>query len=162
MDDPRPRRTGCEVREPVALPIVSAHKLPPAVRRTIQTVSRPSVKVPRHDDRAPPQDVPFEVWNPITGSYEPMASLDYGLRRQSELAEKVRMMWVQQDPARSTLTDPPDPADDDDTEWAEFRVSAQTRLVYETRNFDQPGWKKAMNRTGAIETTCNEVGYVPS
>ena len=71
-------------------------------------------------------------------------------------------MWVQQNPARSSLTDVPDPSDDDDTEWAEFRVSAQANRVYETRNLDQTGWKKAMNRTaGTIETICNEVGYVP-
>ena len=145
----------------VALPIVPAHKLPPAERRTTRTVSRPSLKITRHDDRKPPGDVSFEVWNPITVSYEPMASLNHGLRRQSELAEKVRVMWVQQNPARSSLTDVPDPSDDDDTEWAEFRVSAQANRVYETRNFDQTGWKKAMNRTAAIETICNEVGYVP-
>ena len=125
-------------------------------------MSRPSLKITRHDDRKPPLDVAFEVWNPIVGSYEQMASLDHGLKRQSELAEKVRMMWVQQDPARLSLKDVPDPSDDDDTEWAEFRVSAQANRVYETRNFDQPGWKKAMNRTAAIETICNEVGYVLS
>ena len=71
------------------------------------------------------------------------------------------MMWVQQDPARSSIKDAPDPADDDDTEWAEIRVSVWANRVYETRNFDQPAWKKAMSRAAAIETTCNEVGYVP-
>lgn len=122
---------------------------------------RPSLRIMRYDQRPPPADVSLSVWNPITGSFEPMASLDHGLRRQSELADKVRMMWVQQDPARSSLRDAPDPSDDDDTEWAEFRVSAQANQMYETRNLDQPGLKKAMNRTAAIETTCNEVGYVP-
>jgi hypothetical protein len=125
-------------------------------------VSRPSLKITRHDDRKPPLDASFEVWNPITGSYEPMASLDHGLRRQSELAEKVPIMWIQKDPARSSLKDATDPTEDDNAEWAEFRVSAQANRVYETRNFDQPGWKKAMNRTAAIETFCNEVGYVLS
>lgn len=91
-----------------------------------------------------------------------MASLGDGLDRVTALAEQIRFMWVQQDPARSTLTDLPDPADDDATEWAEFRVSFQANTVYETRNFDQPDWKKAMTRNSAIDTTCNEVGYVPS
>ncbi len=119
------------------------------------------MKIIRQDDRAPPANASFEVWNPIISNYEPMASLNHGLRRQTQLGEAVRMMWVQQDPARSSLTDAPDPADGEDTEWAEFRVSTQANRVYETRNFDQPGWKKAMNRTAAIETICNEVGYVP-
>ena len=124
-------------------------------------MSRPSLKIIRHDDRAPPGHVSFEVWNPITVTYEPMASLGDGLDRVTTLAEEVRVMWVQQDPARSTLVDPPDPADGDDTEWAEFRVSFQANTVFETRNFDQPDWKKAMSRSVAIETTCNEIGYVP-
>ena len=124
-------------------------------------MSRPSLRITRHDDRAPPGDFSFEVWNPISSSYESMASLNHGLRRQTQLAETVRMMWVQQDPARSSIKDAPDPADDDDTEWAEIRVSVWANRVYETRNFDQPAWKKAMSRAAAIETTCNEVGYVP-
>jgi len=66
-----------------------------------------------------------------------------------------------QDPVRSSLKDPPDPGDDDTTEWAEPRVNFEANRVYETRNFDQPAWKKAMSGTAAIETTCNEAGYVP-
>ena len=67
-------KTAGDSRGWVALPIVPAHKLPPAERRTTRTVSRPSLKITRHDDRKPPGDVSFEVWNPITVSYEPMAS----------------------------------------------------------------------------------------
>jgi hypothetical protein len=125
-------------------------------------VSRPSMKITRHDDGDPSRHLSFEVWSPATNSYEPMASLGDGLDRVTVLAEQVPVMWVQQDPARSTLRDPPDPADDDDTEWAEFRVSFQANRVYDTHNFDQPFWKKAMSGNGAIETTCNELGYVPS
>ena len=123
-------------------------------------MSRPSLKITRQDGREL-SEFSSEVWNPVTRSYEPMASLGDALDRVTALAERVRVMWVQQDPARSTLTDPPDPADDDGTEWAEFRVSFQANTVYETRNFDQTDWKKAMSRTAAIEITCNEVGYVP-
>jgi hypothetical protein len=125
-------------------------------------VSRPSLKIIRHDNRGTPGDVIFEVWNPITGSYEPQSSLDVGLFRIGDLAEQVRQMWVRHDPALSSLKDAPDATDDDDTEWAEFRVSAQTRLVYETRNFDQREWQKARNRSAAVETICNEVGHAPS
>jgi hypothetical protein len=92
---------------------------------------------------------------------EPTAALGDGLDRVTDIAEQVRVMWVQQDPARSSLNNPPDPADGDVTEWAEFRVNFQANRVYETCNIDQPGSKKAMNRTSAIATTCNEVGYVP-
>jgi hypothetical protein len=135
--------------------------LPSPNRRANPTMSRPSLKIARHDDQESPWLVSFEVWNPIGGSYESMASLGDGLDRVTALAEQVRVMWVQQDPARSSLVDSPDPADNDNTEWAEFRVSFQATTVFETRNFDQPGWKKAMSRSAAIETTCNEIGYVP-
>jgi hypothetical protein len=128
---------------------------------TALTVSRPSLKITRHDDRQPPGDVTFEVWDPIAARYEPMAALDDGLFRLDDLAERVRLMWVQHDPARTSLKDAPDPADDDDREWAELRVSSGANRVYETRNFDQKGWKKAMSRSVAVETICNEVGYVP-
>ncbi len=134
--------------------------LPPAVRGAVLIVSRPTVKIIRQDDRAPPANASFEVWNPTTSNYEPMASLNHGLRRQTKLAEAVRMMWVQQDPAWSSLTDAPESVADDDSEWAEFRVSVWANRVYEIRNFDQQVWKKAMNKTLAIETICNEVGYV--
>jgi hypothetical protein len=33
--------------------------------------------------------------------------------------------------------------------------------VYETRSFDQKGWKKAMSRSAAVETVRNEIGYIP-
>jgi hypothetical protein len=118
------------------------------------------LKITRHDDQEPPA-FSFEVWNPIIAGYEPMASLGHGINRVTALAEQVRVMWVQQDPARSSLREPPDPAGGEDIEWAEVRVSFQANRVYETRNFDQSNWKKAMSRTTAIETTCNEVGYVP-
>jgi hypothetical protein len=46
-----------------------------------------------------------------------------GVDRMTELSEQIRLMWVQHDPAKTSLKDAPDPADDE-TEWAEFRVSA--------------------------------------
>jgi hypothetical protein len=125
-------------------------------------VSRSTLKITRHDDRRPPGDVSFEVWNPISARYEPMDSLDAGLNRVSELGEQVRVMWVQHDPARTSLKDVPDPTEGDNAEWAEFRVSGPAHRVYETRTFDQHRWTRAPSRTAAIETICNEVGYVSS
>ncbi len=101
------------------------------------------------------------MWDAIAARYEPMAALDDGLFRLDDLAERVRLMRVQHDPARTSLKDAPDPANDDDSEWAELRVSSQAKGAYEARNFDQKGWKKAMSRSVAVETICNEVGYVP-
>jgi hypothetical protein len=124
-------------------------------------MSRPSLKITRRDDRQPPENVAFEVWDPITATYDPVVSLKAGLSRISELAEQVRQIWVRHDPGQASLRDAPDAAEDDDTEWAEFRVTAQARLSYETRNFDQRGWMKAMNRKVAVQTICNEIGYVP-
>ena len=47
-------------------------------------------------------------------------------------------------------------------EWAEFRASAQANRVHETRNFDALHWRRAIGgRAGALETTCNEVGFRP-
>jgi hypothetical protein len=124
-------------------------------------VSRPTLKIGRHDEQEPPWNVSLEVWNPIVGSYESMASLDDGLFRLGDLAEQMRVMWMRHEPARTSLKDAPDPVHDGDSEWAELRVSGQANSVYETRNFDQHGWKKATGRTAAIETICNEVGYDP-
>jgi hypothetical protein len=123
-------------------------------------VSRPSLKLTRYDDRQPPGDVGFAVWNPIMASYEPMASLHAGLSRMDELAAQVWVIWVQENPARALLKDAPDPDEGDDSEWAEIRVSSQAKRVYETRTFDQHEWQKAVTRSAAVETICNEVGYV--
>ncbi len=124
-------------------------------------MSRPSLRITRYDDRDPPGDVSFEVWNPIAATYEPEPSLDSGLFRLDEFAEWVRLMWAQHDPARTSLKDAPDPAEDDDSEWAELRVNAQASRVYQTHNFDQLGWATALSRSAAVETICNEIGYVP-
>jgi len=125
-------------------------------------MSRPTLKIARHDARPPPDDIAFEVWNPITVTYEPVRSLDAGLHRMGDIAEQVRVMWVQRDRAVASLKDASDAADDDDSEWAELRVSAQANRVYETRNFDQTEWKKAVSRNAGVATICNEVGYTPS
>jgi hypothetical protein len=124
-------------------------------------MSRPSLRITRHDDQDPPEQIVFEVWNPLAGVYKPMDTLDHGLFRLAELVEQVRVMWVQHDPRRESLKEAPDPVENGDSEWAELRVSAQASGVYETRNFDQPAWEKAASRAAAIQTTCDETGYAP-
>ena len=124
-------------------------------------MGRPSLRIARHDDQDPPEQIVFEVWNPLGGVYEPMHTLDTGLFRLAEFAERVRVMWMQHDPRRESLNEAPDPAGNDDSEWTELRVSAQANRVKEMRNFDQPAWKKAASRADAIRTTCDEIGYIP-
>ena len=126
-----------------------------------QTVSRPSLKVTRHDDRAPPDDIEFEVWNPLAGIYEQVGSIRGGMQRMEELADRIHDMWVRKDPRVAGLHDVPAADPQDDGEWAEFRVSAQANRVYETRRFDKTDWVKAPGKPQAAEITCNEVGYVP-
>ena len=45
----------------------------------------------------------------IAGIYEPKDTLDEKLNRITERAEQVRLMWVQHDPARTSLRDAPRP-----------------------------------------------------
>lgn len=124
-------------------------------------MSRPSLKIIRYQDRMPAERFTFEVWNPITGAYESMGSIAGALSRLIELAEQVRVMWVQQDQARLSLKDVPAAREDDNAEWAELRVSARAKWMYWTRNFDLRAWTQARGRNAAIQTICNEVGYVP-
>jgi hypothetical protein len=133
----------------------------PPKRKTAPTMSRPSLRIIRHDDQDPPEQIVFEVWNPLAGVYEPMDTLDTGLFRLADLVEQVRVMWAQHDPRREALKEAPDPAENGESEWAELRVSAQANRVYAMQNFDQPDWKKAASRADAIRTTCDEIGYIP-
>lgn len=123
-------------------------------------MSRPALRIIRHDADNGSARFDFEVWNPWTAVYESHANLPAALHQVDALLDRVRQAWVNQDPVQSTLRDVPDPELPEDLEWAEFRVSAQANKVHETRNFDVLHWRKAMGgRTGAVETTCNEVGF---
>ena len=87
----------------------------PPNRKTAPTKSRQSLRITRHDDKDPPEQIVFEVWNPLAGVYEPMDTHDTGLFRLAELVELVRVMWVQHDPRRESLNEAPDPAENDDS-----------------------------------------------
>lgn len=126
-------------------------------------MSRPALRIIRHDAADGTARFEFEVWDPWTAAYTPQPGLPDALHAIDDMLDRVRQMWVAQDPAQGTLADVPDPSLPDDLEWAEFRVSAQANKVHETRNFDARHWRKAMGgRAGAVETTCNEVGYIPA
>lgn len=125
-------------------------------------MSRPALRITRHDEADGSAHFAFEVWDPFAAIYTGQQGLDAALARVDALLERVRELWVKGDPAQATLQDVPDPSAPDDVEWAEFRASAQANRVHETRNFDQPNWRKASGgRQAAVETTCNEVGFRP-
>jgi hypothetical protein len=75
----------------------------PPKRKTAPTMSRPSLRITRHDDQDPPEQIIFEIWNPLAGVYEPMDTLNTGLFRLAELVEEVRVLWVPHDPRREAL-----------------------------------------------------------
>lgn len=125
-------------------------------------MSRPALRIIRHDASDGAARFDFEVWNPWTAKYEPRPNLPAAVAHVDNLLDRVRQLWITQDSGQTTLQDVPDPDLPDDLEWAEFRVSAQANRVHETRNFDSLHWRKAMGgRSGALETTCNEVGFRP-
>ncbi len=111
----------------------------------------------------PPQDIGFEVWNPVAGVYEPAESMPEALKRLDALAETVREMWLRQDPAEANLMDAPDAPANNEIEWAEFRVGAQANRTFEMRRFDAPDWVKVRGgKAQAVEAVCQEVGYLPA
>ncbi len=125
-------------------------------------MSRPALRVTRHDAPDGSARFKFEVWDPFEAAYTQVPGLETALLLVDELLERVRTLWLAGDAGQSSLRDVPDPDQPEDIEWAEFRASAQANRVHETRNFDSPHWRKAMGgRAGAVETTCNEVGYRP-
>ncbi len=133
-------------------------------------MSRPALRITRHDPTdANPADAArfvFEVWDPSAAAYVGQPDLETALQQVDALLGRIREGWVDRK-ALTGLADVPDPSLDpslaDDAEWAEFRVSAQANRVHETRNWDVRHWRKVMaGRSGAVETTCNEVGYRPA
>ena len=126
-------------------------------------MSRPALRITRHDAEDGTPSYEFEVWDPFTGAYVPKPALDDAVAEVDALLERVRTLWISGDAGQAVLQDVPDASLPEDLEWAEFRASAQANRVHETRNFDALHWRRAIGgRTGALETTCNEVGYRPN
>lgn len=126
-------------------------------------MSRPALRITRHDAADGTPSYVFEVWDPFTGAYVPKPALEAAVAEVDALLERVRTLWLSGDAGQSALQDVPDAALPEELEWAEFRASAQANKVHETRNFDALHWRRAIGgRAGALETTCNEVGYRPN
>jgi hypothetical protein len=127
-----------------------------------QTLRRPSLKITRHTNQTRSSSFSFEVWSPFTADYQPVESVEAGLRRVDQLAGVICQMWLQRHPMQNALTDTPNADNSDTAEWAEFRINATTYRTYDTRRHDSRGWARATGLTHATEATCARVGYALS
>ncbi len=122
-------------------------------------MNRPAFRITRHASESQPDDFVFEVWNPFTGLYQSVESVDVGLRRVAELTRLISQMRVQRHPKHEALIDVPDAvAAGEGDWWAEFRVSATTFRSYDTRGYDRLGWMPAAGLVEATKATCGKVG----
>jgi hypothetical protein len=122
-------------------------------------VSQPSLRITHVDGNEPPGDYLFEVWNPVSATYESCASFEAGLERVGRLAQDMREMWISKDPALATLSPPPPVTGN--AEFAELRVTAQAQRHYDIRSFDAPDWAHFRGYISqAGERICAEVGFV--
>jgi hypothetical protein len=119
---------------------------------------RPSLKITRRVDEQRAGILTFEVWSPFVASYQPVASIEAGLRRIDQLARLICQMRSSGHQKQDILTDVPDADPSDGGQWAEFRVSATTYRSYDTRRNDRPRWVHAINMLQAAEATCASVG----
>ena len=101
------------------------------------------------------------MWNPFLRAYQPVTSVQDGLRRVGELADLIGRMWAQRHPKRDVLEDVPGAAASNEERWAEFRVNGTTFRSYDTRYNDRTAWVKAAGMIQAATTTCARVGYAP-
>lgn len=124
-----------------------------------QRLSRPSLKISHQTGQQHVGGFIFEVWNPFTGCYQLVDSIQDGLRRIGELSTVICQMWLQRHPKQQELMDAPDGADVEGSEWAEFRINPTTYRSYDTRRHDRPGWIRAVGIKQAVELTCTRVGY---
>ncbi len=122
-------------------------------------MSQPSLRITHFETREPPRDYVFDVWNPMSGAYENVATFEDGMDRVQHLAHAVREMWVSQDSGLAALNGPPDPTSD--AEFAEFRITAQAQRSYDIRSFDSPQWTHFRGYISqAAERISGEVGFV--
>ena len=122
-------------------------------------MSQPSLRITHFEARQPPADYVFEVWNPLETSYETVETFEDGMERVQRLAQAVREMWVSKDAALGSLQSPPAP--EPNTEFAEFRVTAQAQRSYDIRSFDSPEWSHFRGYISqAAERISGEVGFV--
>jgi hypothetical protein len=131
-----------------------------------QRANRASLRITRLRS-VPATCFKFDVWNPFTGSYQPVASIEEGIRRTEQLAALICQMWLHRHPKRNLLIDTPDHwvngVDDgpDPNVWAELWINATSQRSYDTRRFDRLIWVRAAGMSEATSTTCATVGCAP-
>ncbi len=122
-------------------------------------MSQPSLRITRFEQRRPPADYVFEVWNPMAAAYEIQPSFEAGMDHVQRLAHDVHELWVSKDPALLALPSPPVPVDG--AEFAEFRITAQAQRSYDIRSFNSPEWSHFRGYISqAAERISGEVGFV--
>lgn len=120
--------------------------------------SRPSLKITRRADEQWASGLTFEVWSPFVASYQPVASVEAGLRRIEQLARLICQMRLRDHHKQDQLADVPDADQSNSSQWAELRVSATTHHSYDTRRGNRPHWVRAIGVLQAVEATCTSVG----
>jgi hypothetical protein len=120
--------------------------------------SRPSLKITRRVDEQWASSLTFEVWSPFVASYQPVASIEAGLRRIDQLARLICQMRLRDHHKQDQLADVPDADQSNSGQWAELRISATTHQNYDTRRGDRPHWVRAIGVVQAVEATCTSVG----
>jgi hypothetical protein len=124
-----------------------------------QRLSRPSLKITRKIDRSQAGAFNVEIWNPFTGFYQPVDSVQEGMRRVTVLAGLIAQMWLQRHPKQNDLSDAPVTDVTNGGEWAELRINPTTYRSYDTRRYDRPVWMRAVGMAQAVALTCSRVGY---
>jgi hypothetical protein len=122
-------------------------------------LNRPSLKITHHVERRHERQFAVEVWNPFVSEYQPIDSVEDGLRRVDELADLICRMWLERHPKQDVLADVPDPVTTEGTRWAELRINATTFKSYDTRRDDRPAWSRAAGLTQAAAIICARVGH---
>jgi len=120
---------------------------------------RSSLKITRGVGEHHTGSLTFEVWSPFVAGYQPVASIEAGLRRIDQLVRLICQMRLRGHQKQDLLKDVPDADRNDSGQWAEFRVSATTFRSYDTRRNDRPRWVRATGMLQAAEATCASVGY---
>jgi hypothetical protein len=120
---------------------------------------RSSLKIRRGVDDQQASSLTFEVWSPFAASYQPVASVEAGLRRIEQLVRLISQMRLKGHQKQDLLMDVPDADPSDHSRWAEFRISATTFRSYDTRRNDRTRWVRAIGMRQAAEATYESVGY---
>jgi hypothetical protein len=124
-------------------------------------LSKPSLRITGNEHQASAGEFRFEVWNPLTGTYQSADTFEDALRRLDVLCSLLHQMWLHEHKSLASLKDAPDAPAAGGAGWSEFRISPKAIRSYETRCADHPAWAKATGgKAQAVQTTCRAVGFV--